>query len=72
MRAQRADELYELKNTDIFYDTSKTNFEERELHEYVRMLKKKKERKCFETLLLSLIHKNTTRAATTNLTLSSP
>lgn len=36
MRAQRADELYELKNTDIFYDTSKTNFEERELHEYVR------------------------------------
>lgn len=40
MRAQRADELYELKNTDIFYDTSKTNFEERELHEYVRMLKK--------------------------------
>ena len=42
MRAQRADELYELKNTDIFYDTSKTNFEERELHEYVRMLKKKK------------------------------
>ena len=29
MRAQRADELYELKNTDIFYDTSKTNFEER-------------------------------------------
>ena len=42
MRAQRADELYELKNTDIFYDTSKTNFEERELHEYVRMLKKKR------------------------------
>lgn len=35
MRAQRADELYELKNTNIFYDTSKTNFEERELHEYV-------------------------------------
>jgi len=25
VRAQRADELYELKNTDIFYDTSKTN-----------------------------------------------
>lgn len=41
MRAQRADELYELKNTDIFYDTCKTN-EERELHEYVRMLKKKR------------------------------
>ena len=35
MRAQRADELYELKNTNIFYDTSKTNFEERELDEYV-------------------------------------
>jgi hypothetical protein len=42
VRAQRADEFYELKNTDIFYDTSKTNFEERELHEYVRMLKKKR------------------------------
>lgn len=41
MRAQRADELYELKNTNIFYDTSKTNFEERELHEYEYVEEKK-------------------------------